>query len=201
MNSPSEPQLNPVSTSERINSLDIIRGIALLGILLMNIVGFGLAFSYMDPSISGGASGWNLNVWATNNMLFEGTMRGLFTMLFGSGFLLLTARGEEKGGGILVADIYYRRTLWLLLFGLIHAYLFIWFGEILYPYAVFGLMLFPLRKLAPRYLLIAGLILLCIGGLMDVLHFQEDLETKNAGIAVEQLNAANQDLMKNSRGN
>ena len=132
MNSPSEPQLNPVSTSERINSLDIIRGIALLGILLMNIVGFGLAFSYMDPSISGGASGWNLKVWATNNMLFEGTMRGLFTMLFGSGFLLLTARGEEKGGGILVADIYYRRTLWLLLFGLIHAYLFIWFGEILY---------------------------------------------------------------------
>ena len=62
MNSPSEPQLNPVSTSERINSLDIIRGIALLGILLMNIVGFGLAFSYMDPSISGGATGLNLKV-------------------------------------------------------------------------------------------------------------------------------------------
>ncbi len=50
MNSPSEHQLNPVSTGERINSLDIIRGMALLGILLMNIVGFGLAFSYMDPS-------------------------------------------------------------------------------------------------------------------------------------------------------
>ena len=60
-----DPHFQPITTNERINSLDVIRGIALLGILLMNIVGFGLAFSYADPSIAGGASGWNLKVWAT----------------------------------------------------------------------------------------------------------------------------------------
>mgnify|MGYP001826606248 FL=1 len=124
-------ELRPVERSNRINSLDIIRGIALLGILLMNITGFGLAFAYGDPTNSGGSTGWNLNAWIMNNMLFEGTMRGLFTMLFGAGFILLTTRGEERGGGIGVADLYYRRILWLLLFGIIHVYLMLWYGDIL----------------------------------------------------------------------
>ena len=92
MINPPPMELRPVGASNRINSLDIIRGIALLGILLMNVVGFGLAFAYGDPTNSGGSTGWNLMVWIMDNMLFEGTMRGLFTMLFGAGFILLTTR-------------------------------------------------------------------------------------------------------------
>jgi len=179
--------LRPVDSTNRINSLDIIRGIALLGILLMNIVGFGLVDAYDNPTISGGATGWNLKVWIINNMLFEGTMRGLFTMLFGAGFILLTERLEKKGGGIQVADIFYRRTLWLLLFGIIHVYLMLWFGDILYPYAIFGLMLFPLRNVSPKYLLIAGLILLAFGTIKDINHYHETYKTKTEGLAVQEL--------------
>ena len=114
--------LRPTDQKDRINSLDVIRGIALLGILLMNINGMGLPMAYSDPTIAGGSEGLNLNVWIMNNMLFEGTMRGLFTLLFGAGVILLTERLDKKGAGILAADIYYRRTLWLLLFGIINAY-------------------------------------------------------------------------------
>ncbi|MDU8886568.1 DUF418 domain-containing protein [Yeosuana sp. MJ-SS3] len=186
--------LRPVERGDRINSLDIIRGIALLGILLMNITGFGLAYAYGDPTNSGGAAGWNLKVWIMDNMFFEGTMRGLFTMLFGAGFILLTTRGIEKGGGIAVADLYYRRILWLLLFGIIHVYFMLWYGDILYPYALFGLMIFPLRNVKAKHLVMAGLILLTIGSLISVKHYHEDLKTKTEGVAVELLKEQNQDV-------
>lgn len=136
----------------------------------------------------------NLKAWAVNNMLFEGTMRGLFTMLFGSGFILLTNKGEQKGAGLEAADIYYRRTMWLLFFGLIHSYLFIWFGEILYQYGLFGLMLFAFRKTAPRYLVTLGVTLLLIGTFFSVIHYHEDLEIKSAGLAAELAKDSNQEL-------
>jgi len=171
-------KFQPTQKSSRINSLDVIRGIALLGILLMNINGMGLPFSYGDPTIAGGAEGLNLDVWITNNMLFEGTMRGLFTLLFGAGVILLTSRLEKDGAGITTADIYYRRLLWLLLFGVLHAYVLLWEGEILYPYALFGLLLFPLRNTRPKYLIAGGLALICFGILWDVLDYRENLNLK-----------------------
>ena len=194
-----QASLGPVTRGERINSLDVIRGLALLGILLMNIVGFGLYGAYQDPTISGGSTGWNFSVWFINSMLFEGTMRGLFTMLFGAGFILLTTRAEQKGGGIEVADIYYRRTLWLLALGLVHAYLMLWFGEILYPYAVFGLLLFPLRKVDPKHLVIAGVVLLSIHAFQQHNKYQGDLKTKNEGIAAEQLKDQGKELDKDQK--
>ena len=108
--------LGPVTLSERISTLDSLRGIAVLGILLMNITGFGLPHANHDPTVYGGAEGANLFVWAINNVFFEGTMRGLFSLLFGAGVILLTSRLESRGGGVEVADVYYRRTLWLLVF-------------------------------------------------------------------------------------
>lgn len=156
--------LGPVSLSERINSLDVLRGVALFGILLMNIAGFGLVFgAYADPTVMGGDTGWNLRVWVMNNMFFEGTMRAMFSMLFGVGMVLMTSRMEERGGGIEVADIYYRRTIWLIIFGIIHAYLILWAGEILFAYGLFGLFLFPFRKTAPKKLIIAVIILTFCG--------------------------------------
>ena len=67
----SEQILQPITSKERINSLDIIRGIALFGILLMNTVGFGLFKAYLDPTNSGGATGWDLKVWWINNMFLR----------------------------------------------------------------------------------------------------------------------------------
>ncbi len=177
----------PTQQSGRINSLDVIRGIALLGILLMNINGMGLPFAYSDPTIAGGSEGLNLQVWIANNMFFEGTMRGLFTMLFGAGAILLTSRLEKSGAGITTADIYYRRILWLLLFGIINVYIFLWHGDILYPYAIFGLMLFPFRNASVKNLIIVGCLLISIGVLWDISDYHNNLKTQKEGIEMQML--------------
>jgi uncharacterized protein len=148
--------VGPVERSERISSLDVLRGFALLGILLMNIVGFGLYMSaYDDPTVAGGATGPNLWVWITMHVLAEGKMRCLFSMVFGASMVLLTTRAELRGAASSAADVYYRRTLWLMLFGIVHAYL-LWAGDILYPYALCGLVLYPFRHMRPRNLLLIG---------------------------------------------
>ncbi len=179
------PMLAPVRSEARINALDVIRGVALLGILLMNIHGMGLPYGYFDPGVSGGSEGMNLYVWIMNEMLFEGTMRGLFTMLFGASIILLTSRLEKNGAGINTADIYYRRLTWLLLFGVIHAYLILWDGEILFPYAVLGMLLFPWRNMNPKGLLTAGIVLLILGTLWSARDYQNTLKIQKKGLAAE----------------
>ncbi len=169
--------LGPVTSAERIRSLDVLRGVALLGILLMNIAGFGLVFmAYVDPTVQGGAEGKDLFVWIVNNMLFEGTMRALFSMLFGVGMVLMTSRMIGRGGGLEVADIYYRRTIWLLIFGIIHGYLILWFGDILFAYGLWGLFLFPFRNTKPRKLLIAVVILTLIGVALQYVKYEMNNE-------------------------
>ncbi len=144
--------LGPVAGEDRVSSIDVLRGFALLGILLMNILVFALPdAAYSNPSVAGGDRGANLWAWILQYVFADGRMRGIFSMMFGASAYLLLSRGEARGFGI--ADIYYRRTLWLMLFGMIHAY-FIWHGDILYPYALLGLVLYPLRHLRPRTLLI-----------------------------------------------
>jgi len=172
------PVFTPTQKKSRINSLDVIRGIALLGILLMNINGMGLPFSYSDPSILGHTEGLNFYVWVTNEMIFEGTMRGLFTLLFGAGVILLTSRLIKDGAGISTADIYYRRMVWLLLFGLFNAWILVWHGDILYPYALFGFFLFPFRNLPVKNLLIIAAILIAAGMLWDRSDYQSKLQQK-----------------------
>lgn len=182
-----QPHFEPTKEKSRINSLDVIRGIALLGILLMNINGMGLPYSYSDPSIAGGSDGLNLKVWIANEMLFEGTMRGLFTLLFGAGVILLTNRLEKNGAGITTADIYYRRILWLLVFGLINVWVLLWHGDILYPYALFGLMLFPFRNTSIKNLIIMGCVLISIGVWWDVSDYNSDLEIRKVGLEAQVL--------------
>ena len=138
----------PVRTEDRIPLLDVLRGFALLGILLMNILDFGLPGSAEEnPTVMGGATGLNWWAWFFQVVVFDGKMRAIFSMLFGAGVILLTSRGGTNS-----ADIYYRRNLWLMLFGMIHAYFF-WQGDILYYYALYALILFPLRVVSPKLLL------------------------------------------------
>jgi uncharacterized protein len=141
----------PVAESERLQSLDALRGVALFGILLMNITGFGLPYAYDDPTNFGGATGANLWAWITTNMVFEGTQRGLFSLLFGAGFVSLATRRESAGSAD-AADLHYRRMTLMVVFGMIHSYLLLWTGEILFFYGIVGMFLYPLRKLSPRVL-------------------------------------------------
>jgi uncharacterized protein len=155
---PNEPTVAPIDRSARISAIDALRGFALLGILLMNIIAMAMyGAAYDDPTVTGGATGANLWIWSVMHVLAEGKMRCLFSLVFGASVLLLTSRLEADGRS--AADIYYRRTLWLLLFGVVHAYL-LWEGDILYPYALFGLALYPFRKLSAKALMIIGVVIL-----------------------------------------
>jgi uncharacterized protein len=154
--------VGPTTKKDRYSSLDIIRGVALFGILLMNITMFGLPFSYSDPTVYGGAEGKDLWSWIIITMGFEGTQRGMFSILFGAGIILLTSRLEQSGKPGVV-DIYFRRNLWLILFGVIHAYILLWSGEILFYYGVCALILFGFRHLKAKNLIALGLIGMLLG--------------------------------------
>jgi uncharacterized protein len=162
------PAPGPTRGRDRIHSLDVIRGVALFGILLMNITMFGLPMAYSDPTVYGGATGANLWAWIAATVGFEGTQRALFSILFGAGLVLLTSRLEAAGRPD-AADIYYRRALWLIVAGVIHAYLLLWIGEILYFYGLTALFLYAFRKLSPRALLTIAAAGLVVNGAWNVL--------------------------------
>ncbi|MFN0166395.1 MAG: DUF418 domain-containing protein [Bryobacteraceae bacterium] len=181
----------PVGAGERIAAIDVLRGFALLGILLMNIVPFGLyGGAYDNPTVAGGAEGLNLAVWAVLHVLAEGKMRCLFSLVFGASVILLTSRLDRRGDG---ADVYYRRTLWLLLFGIVHAYL-LWLGDILYPYALCGLILYPFRNSTPRRLLIIGCTILAISAAAYLGLGFKTREMIGKGRAAEKVAASGQKL-------
>lgn len=179
----SQEPFNPTSNTHRISSMDTIRGIALLGILLMNITGFGLYKAYFDVTNNGGATGWNLNVWWMNMLFFEGTMRGMFSMLFGAGILLFTSRSAESNQGITVTDLFFRRLMWMVLFGVIHCYLLLWDGEILYAYGIVGMFAFSFRHLTPKKLIIGLALMLAFDTSMTVREYYSTNEMYKTSIA------------------
>ena len=186
--------LIPIDQDERIYSLDILRGVVLLGILLMNINGFGLAIG--DPSVAGGIEGKNLYAWMITNVFFEGTMRGLFSLLFGVGMYVLTSRLEKRGGGINVADIYFRRTLWLMFFGLVHGYLLLWHGEILFDYGLMGLLIFSFRNMRPRKLLFIALFLMICGNIWYYADHQSNKKLHEQIATAKQYKTEGKELTK-----
>ncbi len=167
--------LQPVTRAERISSMDVLRGFSLMGILVMNICDFAYGFSNyafplstVKPVFDG--PHWKINtaVWFMRWIFAEGKMRALFSMLFGAGVILLTERALARGAGIRVADIYTRRNMWLVLFGMLHGYL-VWSGDILFYYGLAALLfLFPFRNVRVRRLMWVAGILLVINSVIGV---------------------------------
>ena len=144
----------PVEPSERVGPVDVLRGVALLGILAMNIVDFAWPRGVYDiPVLDPGAGPLDSALWAFNHLVFDTKMMTLFSMLFGAGLVLMYDRAIGRGARL--GWIFYRRVFWLLVIGLIHAYL-LWEGDILVMYASCGFLLYPFRKLRPRTLIITG---------------------------------------------
>lgn len=186
---PSKPA--PIDRAERITALDSLRGFALLGILLMNVIAFGMFIAaYDDPTVTGGASGANLWIWAVLHVVADGKMRCLFSLVFGAGVILLTSRLDTRGDG---ADIYYRRTLWLLAFGLADAYL-LWLGDILFLYGMCALVLYPFRKMSPRGLITVGTVLLLLNSAFYAIMGAGQRELIEKGQAAEKAATAGQKL-------
>jgi uncharacterized protein len=141
----------PVSDAQRLRILDALRGVALLGILLMNIPGFAMS-DYSSESFKSDPKSINFWLNAVITVFFEGKMRALFGMVFGAGVLLFVSKKEQTGRP--VTGLFYRRMFWLVLFGLIHAHLILWIGDILYLYGFCGMLVYLFRNVKPAYLLL-----------------------------------------------
>jgi uncharacterized protein len=150
-------ELTPVTDAERYEVVDALRGFALFGILVINIQSFALSqFGNVNPAMAGDFTGLNKAVWVVSYVTCQSKMVMLFSMLFGGGLVLMAARAQHRERPLL--GLYYRRLMWLAIIGLLHAYL-IWEGDILFAYALCGLLLYPLRRLSTTLLLLLGLIL------------------------------------------
>lgn len=157
--------------------IDALRGFAVMGILALNITAFSMPeMAYLDPAIYGGDHGANLVSWFFSYIFVDGKMRGIFSLLFGASMMLVIERADAAGRG--AGKTHYMRMLWLALFGLAH-YFFIWFGDILFLYAVIGSIAFAYRKWDPSRLIrsalaihIAGSLILSavFGGLLYLRH-------------------------------
>ena len=155
------PKLSqPIDLKNRIHSLDLLRGFAVLGILIMNITSFSqIIMAYINPQIGAGLEGYNQYFHGFNFIFADTRFMSIFSMLFGAGLVLFTQRIEGKGKR--VAALHFKRMFWLLLFGLIHAY-FIWVGDILVAYAICGSLVFFFRKKSIRTLFIMAVILFLV---------------------------------------
>lgn len=179
----------PVHQRDRIVILDSLRGIAVLGILLMNITGFGFPSPAHrnDLAVMNETGTINETVWFIVEWPFEGTFRALFSILFGAGIILFLNKQEKTTGHTWTADYFFRRQLWLLVFGLLHAYVLLFFWEILFPYACCGMILFAFRKLSPKALMIAAGICLALMTIRENADLYRDKATIYHGEMVVKL--------------
>jgi len=161
--------LQPTVSGERIESLDLLRGIAILGILIMNIQSMSMpGAAYLNPTAYGDLDGLNYGVWVFSHLFADQKFITLFSMLFGAGILLVSERVEARSGSAF--RFHAKRNFWLLIIGLVHAYL-IWYGDILVAYALCSFLVFGLRGWSPRRLFVLGGILLTIPTLLNLMFY------------------------------
>lgn len=142
----------PTQSTNRIISLDVLRGFAILGILIMNMISFAMpGAQYLNPMAGGPLTGPDKWAFIFSQLFANQKFMSLFSILFGAGIVLMTSRMEQQGNSPAVR--HYFRNFWLLLIGLFHAYV-LWYGDILVPYAICSIWLFFFRKKSPRTLFI-----------------------------------------------
>ncbi len=156
----------PAEGRERLASIDTLRGVAVLGILGMNIYAYSLPYmAYDNPTVMGGFTGPDRLAWWITYMFFSFKIMPVFSMLFGAGLMLMYDRYASKG--ISFGRFWYRRILLLMMFGAVHGYL-LWTGDILFLYSICGLFLYLFRRKTVRKLFIAASIFYIIGFLPNM---------------------------------
>lgn len=145
------------ATPGRIITLDVIRGVAVMGIFAVNVIGMSMIdAAYLNPTAP---RGWDLAdvvLWLVNYVLIDGKMRSLFSMLFGASMLLVIERAEAAGES--GWSVHFRRMAVLALFGLFHFWV-IWYGDILFVYAMTGMAAFFFRNARPQFLIFVAAVL------------------------------------------
>ncbi|MBY0313214.1 MAG: DUF418 domain-containing protein [Phycisphaerales bacterium] len=183
---PDTSRAAPIAQGDRIAALDILRGVAMLGILPVNIMtSFAVIhITLFNPSLAGPLSGAERWAYLVMHLGFEMKMMTLFSLLFGAGMVVFTQSDPSvrlSSATRRTAGRYYLRLGWLALFGLIHAY-GLWYGDILFTYAICALPVYLLRNCRPATLLAIGIplimvavvIFLGLGGLMHLMRGNPD---------------------------
>ncbi|HZF43952.1 MAG TPA: DUF418 domain-containing protein, partial [Sphingomonadaceae bacterium] len=151
---------SPTAPSDRIASLDVLRGVAVMGIFAMNIVNFAMPdAAQSNPAAFGHDGPADLLAWLAAFVAVEGKMRGLFSFLFGASLLLVVTRAQQAGEP--GQRVHFARMGWLLALGAAHAVL-VWDGDILVQYALVGMLAFGFRQLFPQELAVAVALLLAV---------------------------------------
>ncbi len=165
------------TSADRILSLDIIRGIAVMGIFSVNVVGMAMIEqAYFYPPAYGFDGLGDRIMWAANFIIVDGKFRSLFSVLFGASMVLVIERAIAAGKA--GWQVHYARMIVLLLFGLAHFYL-LWWGDILANYALVGMIAFIFYRLEPKWLLLASIVSLALMyGPMVYLGGQQIAETQ-----------------------
>jgi len=153
-------QTSSPTSRGRLASLDLLRGVAILGILPMNVLAFGLPMAaYQNPLALGPISDGEWWAWRATHLLFDQRFMSIFAAIFGAGILLLDERPPREGDSATAR--FHRRMGWLLVIGLLHAHL-LWYGDILVAYALCGMLAHPLRRLGSAWLVAIATVLLAI---------------------------------------
>ncbi len=183
----------PAPSAERIHTLDVLRGVAICGILLMNIHSMGDVADYPLTHLP---AAWNAEwiSWGLQTILVQGAMRGLFTMLFGASMLIMLRRAEGAGASARPLDIWARRCVALMAFGVMQWLLFLWPGEILWNYGISGLFLLAFRSARPRALLLAAALLIGALGANGAFWTHQQVTQLERGTAAAARAAAGQPI-------
>ena len=171
----------PVRESARITSLDLIRGVAVLGILLMNAVSFRFGIAPYFNLSAGGSEIWlDWAVGIFGEIFIDQKFMGLFSLLFGAGMILFIDRASARGRLAVLLNMW--RNILLLLIGILH-FMF-WDGDVLMVYAISSFFLILLRKLSSRMLISLGALLfaLSIGGALLSQYIADSTGTSLTGI-------------------
>ncbi len=175
----------------RLGSLDLIRGVAVLGILAINIAGLaGPPAATLSPNIPFPGSEADQWAFAIKFLLFEGKMRALFTVLFGASLVLFIDRADAAGRP--GSQLQMRRLIWLALFGLAHFYV-LWWGDILFLYAVAGIIALAMRGLSVSKLLLFALSIFAIWHTSEALQGYPDVTVEHRVLAGTATEAENRD--------
>ena len=182
-----------ISGSERIAALDVIRGIAILFILFMNMPAMAGYFHAGDER-SLGWSNWDRWAFIFQFSYLDGTQRGLLELLFGAGMMIMARNAMRPDAPIAIADLNYRRNWLLVGFGIVNAGVLMWFGDILIPYGIVAMLVFPFRLLKARNQLIVGMLFLLVASASTVARYETRLDNYRTGTALEAKQAAHHPL-------
>ena len=157
-----EPLIKPVQDHNRILSLDMMRGIAILGIFLVNMLSFHSPFLYIEP-LKWWKDPLDQGIYMFIDIFIQASFYPLFSMLFGYGLVMLSEKTQQKG--LSFYPIALRRLFFLLIVGLTHA-IFVWHGDILFNYALLGFIFLLFIKLSGKKMLLLGSIFYLLPNLL-----------------------------------